>query len=83
MTTSTTPQVSDPELDSGESIFAHLVPRDGDRSPSAVVMEALINGTPVTAFCGHTWVPSRDPNRYPLCTRCEEIFKQLLSRMGN
>ena len=56
---------------------AHIV------TPAAAVTEAMINGTPVTALCGYTWVPSRDPERYPLCERCRAIHAQLLARRGN
>ncbi len=50
--------------------FAHHVPRDE-------LMEALVNGTPVTALCGKTWVPSRDPKRYPVCPTCQELRERL------
>jgi hypothetical protein len=56
---------------------AHIV------TPAAAVTEAMINGTPVTALCGYTWVPSRDPDRYPLCQRCKAIHAQFLVRGGN
>ncbi len=41
------------------------------------VAEGIINGTPVRALCGKTWVPSRDPKRYPLCPTCKEIAAQM------
>ncbi len=34
-------------------------------------------GTPVTALCGKVWVPSRDPQRYPVCPTCKEIWSKL------
>ncbi len=34
---------------------------------------ALIEGTPLVALCGKVWVPSRDPQRYPVCPECKEI----------
>ena len=40
--------------------------------PASAVTEAYITGAPVTALCGKTWVPSRDPNRYPMCQTCKE-----------
>lgn len=40
--------------------------------PASAVTEAYITGAPVTALCGKTWVPSRDPNRYPMCQTCRE-----------
>ena len=47
--------------------MAHIV------LPASAVTEALITGTPCTALCGKTWVPSRDPKRYPVCPTCKEI----------
>jgi hypothetical protein len=55
--------------------FAHYVFRpEGDpRSAEAIVTEARVNGTPVTALCGKVWVPSRDPKRFPVCPECKAI----------
>jgi hypothetical protein len=41
--------------------------------PAWKVTEALVLGTPVTALCGKTWVPTRDPRRYPVCPTCREV----------
>ena len=41
------------------------------------LMEAMVNGTPVVALCGKVWVPSRDPNRFPICPECKEIYESL------
>ena len=49
--------------------FAHVV------VPKSAVMEAMVTGTPCTALCGKTWVPSRDPKRYPVCPTCKEILE--------
>ena len=48
--------------------FAHIV------APASAVTEAMVMGTPVTALCGKTWVPTRDPNRYPVCKTCLEVL---------
>jgi hypothetical protein len=57
------------ETDSGDhERFSHIV------VPASAVTEAYITGTPVTALCGKTWVPSRDPKRYPVCPTCKEIW---------
>lgn len=40
---------------------------------SGGVLEALVNGTSITAICGYTWVPTRDPERFPSCPDCEQI----------
>jgi len=51
--------------------FSHIV------YPADKVTEAIINGTPVTALCGHTWVPSRDPKKYPVCETCKDVYDHL------
>jgi hypothetical protein len=50
--------------------FSHYVPKDK-------LMEAMVNGTPVIALCGKVWVPSRDPEKYPTCPECKEIWESL------
>jgi len=35
---------------------------------------ALVEGTPVVALCGKVWVPTRDPQRFPVCPECKEIW---------
>lgn len=47
--------------------MAHIV------VPASAVTEALVTGKPCTALCGKTWVPSRDPKRYPVCPTCKEV----------
>jgi hypothetical protein len=37
------------------------------------VVEGMVTSTPVVALCGKTWVPGRDPTRYPMCPSCKEI----------
>ena len=51
--------------------MAHIV------VPASAVTEAIITGTPCTALCGKTWVPSRDPKRYPVCPTCKEIAESM------
>ena len=31
---------------------------------------------PVQALCGKKWVPNRNPDRYPVCPTCKEIFEK-------
>jgi hypothetical protein len=50
--------------------FSHFVPKDK-------LMDAMVNGTPVVALCGKVWVPSRDPEKYPVCPECKEIWESL------
>lgn len=68
-------------LDPGdEQRYSHIVgpavDEDGNRTSGHVrVMQARLNGTPVTALCGYTWVPTRDARQFPLCSYCEAIAK--------
>ena len=43
--------------------------------PASAVTEAYITGNAVTALCGKTWVPTRDPGRYQVCPTCQEILE--------
>lgn len=61
---------------SSEPVHAHIIDRGEDtRSAQAIVLEARVLGQPVTALCGYTWVPSRNPENLPICPKCEEIFE--------
>lgn len=54
----------------------HIIERGEDgRDANVIILEARVNGTPVTALCGYVFVPSRDPERYPPCSKCVEIFE--------
>ena len=47
--------------------FAHYVDK-------AKLTEAYVVGTPVIALCGKVWVPSRDPERFPICPQCKRLY---------
>lgn len=38
------------------------------------ITEAVIEGTAVEALCGHVWVPSRDPQNFPVCQGCQAVY---------
>ena len=50
--------------------LSHYVPKDK-------LMEAMVNGTPVVALCGKVWIPSRDPQKFPVCPECKEIWDNM------
>ncbi len=50
--------------------FSHYVPKER-------LTEAMVMGTPVIALCGKVWVPSRNPDRFPVCPECKEIWQTL------
>lgn len=62
---------TDYRLDEGDhERLSHYAPKDK-------LLEAMIEGTPVRALCGKVWVPTRDPNRFPVCPECKEIYESL------
>lgn len=57
----------------------HIVmtpPGEPDQTPQAYVLRARIEGFPVTALCGHTWVPQQDPGPLPVCQECLDVYQQ-------
>jgi hypothetical protein len=50
--------------------FAHYVRKEK-------IMESALSGEPVIALCGKVWVPGRDPQRFPVCPTCKEIYDGL------
>jgi hypothetical protein len=48
--------------------FSHYAPKDQ-------IMQAMVEGTPVRALCGKLWVPSRDPQRFPVCPVCKDLYE--------
>lgn len=52
--------------------FAHYVPKNK-------LMEAMVSGTPVVALCGKVWVPTKNPDKFPVCPDCKEIWESLHS----
>ncbi len=59
-----------PTDDGDHERFSHYAPRDK-------IVEAMVTGSPITALCGKVWVPSRDPQRFPVCPMCKEIWEGL------
>jgi hypothetical protein len=41
------------------------------------ILPSTIEGTPLEALCGKKWIPSRDPEKFPVCPECKEIYEQL------
>lgn len=64
------------QLDAGDhERFAHYVKKEK-------IVESAVSGKPVTALCGKKWVPTRDPNRFPICPTCKEIHAGLRKGPG-
>jgi len=50
--------------------FAHYVRKEK-------IVESAVTGTPVVALCGKVWVPGRNPDRFPVCPMCKEIYESV------
>jgi Protein of unknown function (DUF3039) len=59
-----------PNNDGDHERFAHYVRKEK-------ITESMVTGKPVTALCGKKWVPSRDPEKFPVCPTCKEIYNGL------
>jgi hypothetical protein len=56
--------------------YSHYVRKDK-------VVESAVMGTPVVALCGKVWVPNRDPEKFPVCPECKEIFDLMKQNEGS
>lgn len=50
--------------------FAHYVPK---RDLEA----ATFLGVPAKALCGKSWLPTKDPSRFPVCPTCKEVYEMM------
>ena len=73
-TTTDTKRVTDERETTEPGKVAHII---YDKS---TVTAAYIEGTPVTAFCGKVFVPSRDPKSLPRCEPCIEAYREFFGR---
>ena len=51
--------------------FSHYVKKDK-------ILESAITGKPVRALCGKKWTPGRDPEKFPICPTCKEIYDSMM-----
>lgn len=50
--------------------YSHYVKKDK-------IVESAVMGNVVIALCGKVWVPSRSPEKFPVCPTCKEIYEKL------
>lgn len=64
--------ILEPKIDNtgNHDKFSHYVHKDD-------LMRGLVFGEMVMALCGKIWVPTEDGMKYPMCSRCKDIFYQL------
>ncbi len=49
----------------------------------ADIVESAVTGKPVVALCGKVWVPDRNPDNFPLCPRCKDLYEQKKTQEKN
>lgn len=69
MSEQTTEQIDQVEAGDHER-YSHFVKKDK-------IVESAVMGNAVIALCGKVWVPSRDPQKFPVCPMCKEIYEKL------
>lgn len=50
--------------------YSHYVKKDK-------ILTSALSGKPVIALCGKVWVPGRDPEKFPVCPTCKDIYEKL------
>jgi len=50
--------------------FSHYVQKEK-------ILASALSGKPVIALCGKVWTPGRDPEKFPVCPTCKEIYESL------
>lgn len=59
------------DLEFEDPTVAHIVPKDD-------IMNGYINGVAIAALCGVRFIPTRDPNKFPLCQGCKNKIGELM-----
>ncbi|MFM6967400.1 MAG: DUF3039 domain-containing protein [Microbacteriaceae bacterium] len=63
--------IEDENVEDGDhDKFSHYVPKDK-------IIESAVTGKPVRALCGKKWLPNSNPDRFPVCPMCKEIYEKL------
>jgi hypothetical protein len=65
-------ELIDDELteDGDHDKFSHYVKKEK-------IVESAVTGKPVRALCGKKWTPNSNPERFPVCPTCQEIYERL------
>lgn len=70
--TTVEPTVAPPATEQGDhDRFAHIVPSDQ-------LVDAMVYGIQIEALCGKRWIPSRDPESFPVCKGCATVMAEKL-----
>jgi len=65
--------LNEEQIDEGDhERFSHYVKKEQ-------ILESALTGKPVKALCGKMWTPGRDPEKFPVCPTCKEVYEKLKS----
>ena len=53
-----------------EEKFSHYVKKEK-------ILESAMTGMPVRALCGKLWTPTRDPEKFPVCPECKDVYEAM------
>lgn len=56
--------------------FAHICRKED-------VARSYVTGEAIEALCGKKWVPSRDPEKYPVCPACKDALGRIRNAGDN
>ena len=63
--------LNEEQIDEGDhERFSHYVKKEQ-------ILESALTGKPVKALCGKMWTPGRDPEKFPVCPTCKEVYEKL------
>ena len=65
-----------PTDDGDHEKFSHYVDKNK-------LTEAMVMGSPVVALRGKVWVPSRAPEKFPVCPECKDIWEGMSDDEGD
>jgi hypothetical protein len=41
------------------------------------IVKSSMSGVPVYALCGKKWTPTRNPENFPVCPECKDVYNQM------
>lgn len=63
--------LSEEQVEDGDhERFSHYVQKEK-------ILKSAMSGKPVIALCGKVWTPGRDPEKFPVCPTCKEIYESM------
>lgn len=65
----------DSDINFDEPKIAHIIDKDD-------MMRGYVFGEEVVALCGFRFVPTRDPDKYPMCKECLSVLERVYGYEG-